>query len=736
MRKPQIKKGAAKRCIALFLMGVLSFSVAGCEKKGDADVADAAYVALPDDLPNMQFSVPQEYASADDFDECKIISYCISPEGMVFASLNTGGVIQIDTQGDVVKSYSVDAVLYNLVMLGGTLYGYAYVAPGAADENGAIVAVQTGTGAVKMHPFAYDATQVRAMAGYAGELLMLCTPDEETRKDTTDDATGRTFSSEQLVTYNIAKESHTIIDSDAITVFASLGNGRVLLYGFDGKSYLAEMDMRSMEIGKKTYNDYMGNLSAVAQNTATGDLFFRTSGRAGVTGVFADMPSRQITLFEEATPRTCNDLRFRDGYVFVLDVTSGMLHRNKVVAPSKETVTLQIDQSFSDAYGRRVNSYGWSDWAREYRTQTGNNVSGVDRFSSLEQFVAELLSGSDKIDGFIISLADAYSLGIFEQGAFYPMQSDALDSFSDKAFDWVSDAMTLADGSYWALPVFLDAQKIYYSPSKMAEYNLDVSIFDSYDSTLATAEMLLDERKNGLCNAEIAGTLFMAYDMVNQYFITRGPENTEFDTPEFREAMDTLKMFYGTMRDENFDYRFRIVAPFSPTMQDVVFTMNTDDMPYYNAVLRRLLYDEERSNEIAAYESMLVLPTPRLGGNADMPSIMDVDVLIINPNSKNKEEVLRFAECAANMLVAPVREDINAPMVSMFFEDKDVYQNVYNVGSAQFESLYQYYSNGAVQSVPMDVRNYLFEFGTGKATAEDTIFAITRYMEMRLKERQ
>jgi len=686
--------------------------------------------------------LPAGYGDIDDAGAYAIQSYCISPDGFVFVSVAMGDVIQFDMQGNIVKSHQVPVALYNLVMLGDTLYGYAYHVPEedetdhsheAHEAQSAIFALHTKTGAVKQLPLEYKAMQVRAMAGYAGELLLLCVPYAERVDSTTDEATGRKFMSEQLVKYNIADGSHTILDTDAVTALTSLGDGRVLLYGFDGKSYLAEMNIQSAAIGSKTYLDYLGNLYAITKNSVSGDLFFSSSDQVGLTGVFADMPSRLASIPGTAAPLTGNDLQYRDGYLLALDSVSGILHRNKVMPPAKEAVTLQIDKSFSRSHLTR-RAIGLDSWISEYRIQTGNNISTRSHFSASEQFIAALSSGSDKTDAYIISLSEAYAYGIFDQAAYHPLAGDIFDTFYGKTFDWVSDAMTDGNGEYWALPMFLDSYKIYYSPSKLAAYGLDVSIFDTYEAMLEAAEMLKEKRNNGLCNAGITGFLYLAFNQVNQYFIAKGLENTTFDTPEFRAAMDIVRVFMDPSHTDAYnDYAFTIVPPFQPTLQDIVFMTEDDSALQYYAYSR---HSYELSDELAAYESMLVLPYPKLNADASMPTIMEMDVLIINPNSKNKEEVLRFAECAAKAMLAPVRADASAPLVPILFKDKTVYQNIYNANSAQFESLYNYYSEGAVQNIPKDVVMYLYDYAWDRATMDDAIFAVERYMEMRLRERQ
>jgi|GEM_PF-1413746 len=737
MRIQTIKNSTSFRYISWLLIVLLLFSVTGCAGQGDsvrdgADRPDAAMldtaetvpdIILPPDLPDMQFIVSPKYVSAETPNAQRIQSFCLSPDGSVFASMTAGEIVKFDIQGNVVKSYPAQTALFNIVMLGNTLYGYSY------GESASIVALQTETGEVESFPITYQADQVRAMAGYAGKLLLLCAP------------VGSRDNATELVWYDLADASHSVsyltdashatANADTVMALSALGGGRVLLYGFDGKNYLMEMDMQSMGTGKKTYLDTLGVAGAVVQNQASGDLFFGSRDSAGISGVFADAPGKPAVVLEEVAPRGGNDLQFRDGYLFVLDSNTGILHRHTPVPPEKEAITLQIDQSFSFAYGTQRTVPGLSDWTRAYRTQTGNSANVRARFTNWDQFVAELASGSDHIDAFVISFERAYSNGLFDQGAYHPLTGESFESFYEQAFDWVSDELTLGDGSYWALPVYLDSEKIYYTPSKFAAYGLDVSLFDSFDSIIETAEMLKDKRRNGLCNVEITGTLSISYSQPYQYFATMDRDNTTFDTPEFRSAMHTLKRFYDFPNEVNWDdYLFRIIAPFAPTMHDVVFMMSSDDKAWGNAVWST----NPRDSELAAYEKMLALPLPKLNDDPDMPAIMDMDVLIINPNSKNKEEVLCFAECVAEALLSPVRADASAPQIPMLFENKDVYQNVYNVNSAQFESLYEYYSNGAVPTMPYDVIMYLYEYGIGEATEDDTIFAIERYMEMRLKE--
>ena len=716
-----IKNDIVIRCVSIFLVVLLFVPFSGCTKQepDTGIVTDgisivttpAPGIALPPDLPDMQYIIPDEYAL-----DAAVYSFCLSPDGSVFASITGRTVLQFDVQGNVINQYPIETVLFNTVLLDGTLYGYAY------DDGGTIVALDTETGEVQSLPFAYQADQIHAMTGSDGKLLLLCSP------------TGSLGGNNELVLYTVADESYVIVPSDTISALSPLDTGRVLLYGYDGKNYLAEMDMQRMAIGKKTYLDIIGAAGAVAQNQVSGDLFFGSRDSAGITGVFADTPNKPVVVWDEIAPHGSNDLQFRDGYLFVLDINTNTLHRHKVVPPAKEAITLQIDQSFSFSYLTERTIPGLSDWTREYRTQTGNNASTRAHFTEWDQLLTELASGSDKIDAFIINIEGANLHSIFDQGAYHPMAGGDFDQFYDKAFDWVTDTFSLGDGSYSALPVWLDADKIYYNPSKLNEYGLDVSLFDSFDTMMETAEMLKDKRKNELCNVIITGTLYISYSQPYQYFATKGRDNTTFDTPEFRSAMHTLKRFYDLPQEDGYeDYIFRIKAPLEPTLRDVVFMTVSDSW------VQRMAHSSiinPRMAEAAAYEKMLVLPYPKLNGDADMPSIVSMDVLIINPNSKNKEEVLRFAECAAKALLSPARADASEPPISMLFEDKDIYQNVYNADSAQFESLYQYYSNGVVPNMPFDVLMYLYEYGIGEASEDDTIFAIERYMEMRLKEAQ
>jgi ABC-type glycerol-3-phosphate transport system substrate-binding protein len=430
-----------------------------------------------------------------------------------------------------------------------------------------------------------------------------------------------------------------------------------------------------------------------------------------------------------------NDLVCKNGYLFSLFAGEGVIRRVKTAQPPPEPITLNIDVSQISGYAmyRDIASYIPGTYAED----TGNYINNRYLFSDETKLTTEWASGAGNIDGILLHADMALGLGFLRQKAYLPITGEKADAFYRETFDWITD-LARQDNGYWMVPVMMDAQKIYYNPHKIEEFGLTIDIFDTYESIWEASLSLLPHRNGELSNVVFSRPLHYYYAPVYECFQQELTSEPDFDTPEFRAALEHF-MFY-TDRDIGEiifgSMAFESKPPYGlPTLFDLVFSITQDSDAFQHGKDSGAY--RAKGEIFTQYDDLRILPLPK-ENSGDPNATIDFAVLVINPSTQYPEEMLALAESImdAAQNPPPRTKFTDPPMKTMFFKDKAYYQNIYNVDSEQFDDLYRFYSNCYVPVLPRDVYWYLTDLSSRKATIDETVAAVDRYMKMLWREMQ
>jgi hypothetical protein len=124
------------------------------------------------------------------------------------------------------------------------------------------------------------------------------------------------------------------------------------------------------------------------------------------------------------------------------------------------------------------------------------------------------------------------------------------------------------------------------------------------------------------------------------------------------------------------------------------------------------------------------LPMPRISSDVK-GNFISMNCAFINPYSKNKERALKYLEAITE---APF-DFITGYTSVMFFKDKSMYADKYDITQPAFEDIYNIISNGMFKNstfFPSD--SIITDYQSGKLTLDEAVAAIQREAEMWLNE--
>ena len=711
-----------QRITAVLLAAIMVFALASCggSKREEAasaspsrtafDAAETPASPLADTPKN--FVYPQN--------EGAIQAFCVGENGEIWAATVNKVLLSYDIAGNVTRGFSIGVALDFLAYKGDVVYGISAYAS-------SIYTIDLLTESVTQMELGYKASQIMNMTVYGENLLLLCRPESVGVPVMLNHLTGRMSFGEQLVEYVIAEQRATIVDmADTPVALAPLENGNVLVLAANAEEYLIELDGTTKRFGAKKVIGTLGAASQIAQDSTTGDLFYRVtaSGNSPVKVVFADEPKVSYTIIDDAASSVSGSLFCMDGLLFVLTrqfvvegdtslTLNSAIHRQRVEKP--RGVTLQIDTTFAGTWGRDQAAL-WPRWINRYHQETGNAVNIGSQFSNQEQLIAELLSGNNKIDAFIMSIESASAFDWPNNGAFHPISGGLVNQFYDEAFDWIADIFTLpgAEDSFWAIPLDMDSFKLYYNPEKLAAIGLDTTILGSYETLFEAAKAKEPERAFYL-----GGARYMAYNYLWKFFNSTD-EELDFGSAQFRRAVEhtaTVMSFLLDPQNSTLTNRLRC--------ENVAVTSSSDSWMI-----------NDTTQQVFDINNFDIVAYPNSVDGVDTPNIMQMNIMFINPNSIHKEEMRTLLECIAESHLQPEPANREFPWTPIFLKDQAAYGEVYDISSNLFSRMHLYNSNGSIMKVPEDVFLYVEAFGFGEADVDETIFAIARYMDMLRREKE
>jgi len=751
--------GKVQRITAVLLAAMMVSALASCSGLKREDAASASPSGTVADVSATPLAGQQ--GIADNLTYANVADYtayamCNGENGELWVSARPSllhlGDFQIDPRillihygadGEVIAQYQIDQFTFygwsddtpisapkgfnivDIVRKGNIFYGYC-------SGPLAVFEINPEAESVRLLPQDYDISDILGLEHYGDNLALLCMPAEvdysQFRISNPLLRTGGT--PYELVEYVLAEQKMNVISlPNGPQMIAQATNGNVLVLSSDEEHYFLEVDPATGMVGDKTYIGSVGVPGEIAQTSGPNAFLWyaNVDGDTVVNARFADEMGLIYIVLSDIALRGGVRLLYSGGYLYLLHQDYeryvrpdddpyapiySTIHRRVFEKPAESP--LQIDTSFSHQYVAQNDL--WVHWSRDYRKQTSNTISVTTRFTSKEQMITAVLSGANDIDAFVMSLEDAYELGLPGNDACAPFSGDKVTQFYDGTFDWIEALFALPDspGSYWAIPVFMDSFKLYYNPEKLAERGLTTSVFNTYDTLLPAA---LAMAANGVIG--LGGSHHMQQNQLRQLF-----------NPHMRTvALDSALLAVALNR----------ITEIGTFMANDTYDLYNSSLKYRDATIK-LNIDAYASNDAMSagddLSDFAVAPFPKLDDGIESANVMQMSILFINPHSAHKAELLQLVECIAESHLTPKPASVEYPWTPIMMKDKTVYSDVYDIDSVLFNSLHEYNANGCVSWIPDDVNTYVESFMAGEANLEDTVFAIERYMEMLERERQ
>ncbi len=279
------------------------------------------------------------------------------------------------------------------------------------------------------------------------------------------------------------------------------------------------------------------------------------------------------------------------------------------------------------------------DWLSGFAMENpGIAPVAVDGISSLQLFQQELLSGSDEIDLFFISSGGMYA-SILEKG-FYAKLSDSqvLTELVAQYFPAIRDAV-IQDGELAAFPLSITPNYWTLNATKWEEFGLGdypATMQELFALVKRWAEDYADEYPDYTLLEAPMGLEGILSTVMEQYVLEHesATEPVDFDTPEFRGALEALEGCRTYLSEENWN------MPLIMTYAQYYGTGYND------------------SDLVTAFAPPAFSDTtPHMVGAT-------LELCILNPNSKHKEEALRFIEYCAQHMQVETRYRLNETLTT------------------------------------------------------------------------
>ena len=440
-----------------------------------------------------------------------------------------------------------------------------------------------------------------------------------------------------LFAFSLAAGTVSKVDADNVHAIARYENGQLLctvydwesMYTSDGKPIypaLSVLDPAAKSIIKLTDfpAEHVGGLCYSPENgmvyaLGKGELYGCKPGSAFETVAYmpSDYPNDQLPA------------AYVSGGLYSAVPNYGEVHVRNIDPALKASRVLRIAGGYSDSVSQKFQA-----------DHPEVPVLFVDMpLRSAEQISQQMVSGTDSADLFIISLSFGGFSSLRDKGYVTDLSQSAVltDTISKMYPQYVSDLFK--DGKLIAFPCRFNAYTLGYSPDLLEELGIDkpprtvpelmdlyVDWVDTYSveyPSYTIQENIYDVR------TEMLNTILMTY--LAHY--ARTGEDLAFDTPLFRsllKKLDEVSPILKELNPSDTGNQNGVVYSSGYGMNDKPTSLITNYYTFYPTE-----YDDDRG----------YLPLPLALEEGLEPALIgQIDVYIVNPNSKNQDLAISYLE--------------------------------------------------------------------------------------------
>ena len=371
----------------------------------------------------------------------------------------------------------------------------------------------------------------------------------------------------------------------------------------------------------------------------------------------------------------------------------------------------------------------------DIRKITGLNVGTyrIDMPDNLETtnayLTGQLVEGNNDIDIFILNANTAFGDLLDEEGICYPLNSSKIISEENEMmFDDIADGFKTESGSIWGIPCSYYMYVIATLPENMEIEGLSEDIFDDiFTMTDALKSLSLDDRnKKVYIMGEQYGLALMSS------YIANNKGNTDYNSELFRNSF-TVMWDGWEMYSQGGWGNHKLMGSGNRTVKinGKKTQLSTYKLARYfdeETTLFNMVTERDILNEDILPEGARIYPIPPISKEYK-PECNVSMVMVINPNSRHKENALKVLEAVTEF-------NHQTGQLGVVYENISDYPEFYETDSDFFKQIYEINKNavfspgGITLSVwSNDIRPY-----QQKETDLDTVIKTMQDKEAALDE--
>lgn len=415
-------------------------------------------------------------------------------------------------------------------------------------------------------------------------------------------------------------------------MIAAAGEDTYWIEAYDGEEgyYFQEYKADTGELSEEYRSNFTYELSDMVYSQKNGQIYGRFSSIQYVS----------------LNPREAESAARFVARGIYLDSANLQLACDKLYVTDKETETIYYFNPAAFVVenkplkGYVTSEFAISDWA-------GYNIEL--EVITWEELALKVLAEDKDYDFVVMSTDMAESTSIRDAMAYAPIPEEYVEKYWKECRQCVREAATY-NGDIWMLPLNLYAGGLVYSEENLAAYGISMEEMHTVEDVCKAANLLYEAGMEGRYEVKAApGNLLQAY-------LQKADTDTiSFDTEEFRAILDFVQGEYGTDAVFKNSYVQLNVWDFA---YDETSSLSYVEQ-YQEAVYKQAetVYMEEVSGYSWDYEKYIGADGIRVcampGITAGEAQVMvTADILIINPNTANREEVFSFAEAMSETYLA------------------------------------------------------------------------------------
>lgn len=399
--------------------------------------------------------------------------------------------------------------------------------------------------------------------------------------------------------------------------------------------------------GFQKYQADTGELSEVYDSNFTYEVtelaYDKTAGL-----MYGRMYSLQYLCFDPENPKNVSRFTAQEikGSPSCFQVAGGRLYTQD---REKETV-YHFDPTAFVTQNRPLKGYVTSEFA--VTEWAGYNIDL--EVISWEELALKVLAEDRDYDFVIMTTDMPEATALRDAMAYLPIPEDVLENYWEECWPCVREGATYNE-DIWMLPLEIYARGLVYSEKNLEKYGLSIENMKTMKDLCEAAKRLYAGGETGWYGLNQLQT-----PLLQEYLWKAQKEETiNFDTPEFRAIMEFIREEYKDNGDSSGHYRNSYI------------NLNTWGMVYDET--SGLTYEEQQKAELRkqaakvyleevdgyswAYEKYIgaenirVCPVPGMFGMEETVQVNGT-FLVLNPNSKNKEELFDFTAAMAETYIA------------------------------------------------------------------------------------